>query len=377
MANQRIENGRARRWSWRLGSVFGIDLFVHATLLILLLWVAFAHYAQDRTLSSAAGGVAFVIVVFALVVVHEMSHALVARRFGIRTTDITLLPIGGIARLERLPEKPHQELLVALAGPLTNVVIAAALAGVLMLANVPLVESAASPSRAPFLTKLLWVNVSLALFNLLPAFPMDGGRALRALLAMRLDHVRATRIASTLGRGVALLIALTGFSIASPILVLIALFIWIAAGAEAAGVEMSVPLASLPIRAAMITDFRSLSPSDTLATAVERLLAGSQHDFPVIDHDAVVGILTRNDLLGGLARSPAGAATPVAAVMSRDVVTADPSESLQRALERLEAQDTPMLPVLREGAVIGLLTMENIAELLMVQGALPRRGGLP
>jgi Zn-dependent protease/predicted transcriptional regulator len=365
------------KWSWKLGRIFGIDLFVHATFFVLLPWIALAYYWEDRTVLSAARGVVFILVVFAVVVMHELSHALMARRFGIRTKDITLLPIGGVARLERMPEKPSEELLVALAGPASNLLLAAVLFGLLSATHHSVLVSGTSPSHAPFLTKLLWVNVSLFLFNMLPAFPMDGGRVLRALLAMRMDYVRATRAAAALGRGIALFLGLIGLFFAAPMLVLIAVFVWIGAGAERAGLEVNVALAGQPIRAAMITEFRTLSPTDSLTTAVDRLLSGSQHDFPVVDADKLVGVLTRTDLIRSLAQSPRHAATLVGEVMSRNFLIADPSDTLLLALERLKECDCPTLPVVRGGLVIGLLTMENIGELLMVRGALADRPGAP
>src|SRR5688572_27812912 len=181
-------------WSWRVGRIAGIDLYVHPTFMLLLAWVAIVHYLERQRWADAAGGLLFIVTLFGIIVLHELGHALTARRFGIRARDITLLPIGGVARLERMPEDPKQEFLVALAGPAVNVVLAIILfvtlvpiSGIAALGNVALVGG-------QFLSKLIWVNVALALFNLLPAFPMDGGRVLRALLAMRMDYVKATHI---------------------------------------------------------------------------------------------------------------------------------------------------------------------------------------
>jgi Zn-dependent protease len=368
-------------WSWRLGSVFGIDLFVHASFFILLPWVALAHWLEDRTAMAALRGVLFILAVFALVVLHELGHALTGRRFGVRTKDITLLPIGGVARIERMPDKPSQELLIALAGPLVNLVLAALLFGLLTASGHAVALAATSPARAPFLTKLLWANASLFVFNLLPAFPMDGGRALRAVLAMRMDHARATRLAASVGRGMAVLFGIVGLLFFAPVLVLIAYFVWIGAGAESAGVAVTLALTGVPIRAAMITEFRTLRPRDSLAVAAERLLSGSQHDFPVLDGEQLVGVLTREDLTRGLALSPLSTSTLVQEVMTRELLTADPSETLIHAVERLRGSECPVLPILRDGRVIGLLTMENVGELLMVRGAerahgTPRRASL-
>jgi Zn-dependent protease/CBS domain-containing protein len=371
------EPKRRSKWSWKLGRIFGIDLFLHASFLVLLPWFGIVHYLRDRTAMAALGGVAFILTVFAMVVMHELAHALVARRFGVQTKDITLLPIGGVARLERMPDTPRHELLVTLAGPLSNVVLAAVLFGILKASHHDVLADVGAPGHAPFLAQLFFINVSLAVFNLVPAFPMDGGRAVRALLSMRMDAASATRAAAVLGRSIAVFFGITGLMLSAPMLVLIAVFVWFAAGAEAASADVKVALTGLPIRAAMITEFRSLSPYDSLSTAVERLLAGSQHDFPVVDGHLLVGVLTRKDLLRSLAHPPLGPATRVGQIMTRELASADPSDTLENALERLEESGCPMLPVVRGGFVIGLLTSENIGELLMVRAALGAPVGAP
>ncbi|MBL8949338.1 MAG: site-2 protease family protein, partial [Myxococcaceae bacterium] len=193
----------AMRWSWKLGEVAGIGIFVHATFLLVLVWVALSHLARGHGVSEAAGGMLLILAVFGTVILHELGHALTARRFGVRTRDITLLPIGGVARLERMPDKPAQELLVALAGPAVNVCIALLLFGVITLLRAPIGFEGLHVVGGPFLTKLMWINVFMAGFNLLPAFPMDGGRVLRAALAMRLTPERATELAARLGQAMA------------------------------------------------------------------------------------------------------------------------------------------------------------------------------
>jgi Zn-dependent protease/CBS domain-containing protein len=357
------------KWSWRLGRLFGIDVFVHATFLILLIWVGMSHYQREGNVHGALVGVMFILVVFGTVVLHEFGHALTARRFGIKTKDVTLYPIGGVARLERMPEKPTQELLVALAGPAVNVVIAALIFVVLKATGQPLalVEQNIM-GGGPFLVKLLWVNVTLAVFNLLPAFPMDGGRALRALLALRGDYVAATRTAASIGQAMALGLGLLGL-FSNPFLVFIALFVWIGAAAESAAVQTKAALTGLPIQAAMVTHFDVLKSRDTLATASQALLAGSQVDFPVVDDsDVLVGVLTRSDLIKGL--TSGGLTALVETVMTRRFEIADPGEMLDSAMARLKGCDCSSLPVVRHGHVLGILTMENIGELMMVQDAM-------
>jgi len=358
------------RGSWRIGQIAGIGVYVHATFLILLVWVALIHYQQRHRVADALGGLLFIGSVFGIVVLHELGHALTARRFGIRTRDITLLPIGGVARLERMPEDPGQELLVALAGPAVNV----ALAGILFALLVPLAGlgslSDVALVEGPFLAKLLWVNVSLAVFNLLPAFPMDGGRVLRALLAMRMDFVQATQIAASVGQGMAMLFGLAGLLV-NPFLVFIALFVWLGAAQEASMVQMRSALGGIPISRAMSTEFRTLSPRDPLERAAEQILAGFQQDFPVQEEGRLVGVLTRPDLLAALARR--GGNASVGEVMRRHYETADPAEMMESVFARLHHCGCRSLPIVREGKLVGIVTPDNLGEFLIRHGA--RRAG--
>ena len=359
------------KWSTRIGTFAGISVYVHTTFLMLIAWVAFAHWQTEHSVSAAVGGVSFVLALFGCVVLHEFGHALTARRFGIKTRDITLLPIGGLARLERMPDDPKQELWVALAGPAVNVVIAVALFVVLQVTGTFAPLSTLSVTGGSFLERLMIVNVFLVAFNMLPAFPMDGGRVLRALLAIRLDYTRATQLAANVGQGMALVFGLIGLFI-NPFLIFVALFVWIGAGQEAAMTQMKSALGGIPLERAMITDFRTLAPDDSLARAVELLLAGTQQDFPIVDAGAVVGILTRRDLLTALARQEQRA--PVAQVMRRDFLVADPSDMLDITFQRLQGHQCHTIPVVRGGALVGLLTMDNVGEFLSVQTAI---GGQP
>lgn len=354
-------------WSWRIGRIAGINLYVHPTFLLLLAWVAIVHYLSRRSWSDAAEGLLFVVTLFGIVVLHELGHALTARRFGIRTRDITLLPIGGVARLERMPDDPKQELLVAIAGPAVNV----ALAMVLSVIVVPLYGAASltmvTMVEGPILVKLVWVNVGLAIFNLLPAFPMDGGRVLRALLAMQMDYVKATQIAANIGQAMALLFGFAGL-FGDPFLVFIALFVWIGAAQEAATVQMKAALGGIPVQQVMITNYEALSPHDPLERAIERVLAGFQQDFPVVADNQIVGVLTRKDLLHGIAKH--GREIAVEKIMKHDFEVAHPSEMLENVLSRLQACACQSMPVTRNGQLVGIMSQENIGEFLMIQSAL-------
>lgn len=363
------------KWSWRVGSIAGIALYLHATFLLLLAYVAIANYQTTRSAAEALNGVLFVVAVFGTVVLHELGHALAAKRFGIKTKDITLLPIGGIARLERMPREPRQEMIVALAGPAVNVVIAVILYVVLMLSGgMPdLIEGAALSEgflERGFFARLLAVNIWLVLFNLIPAFPMDGGRVLRAVLAMRTDdYAEATERAARVGRFFALLFGMLGlFVLGNPLLVFVALFVWLAAAGEAAAVQTSVMLDGVPIQRMMITDVETLSPDDPLSRPVRLILDGFQQDFPVVSQGVVQGMLTRPALLKALAER--GDQTPVRDVMDRDFQQANPGDQADDVLTRLRACGCHSIPVIRNGQLLGVLTMDNVGEYVMVQAAL-------
>ncbi len=357
------------KWSWKLGEVAGIGIYVHPTFLLLIAWVAVSYWLDAGTLSAMLAGVGFILALFGCITLHELGHALMARRFDIKTRDITLLPIGGVARLERMPDRPLQELWVALAGPAVSVAIAVLLFAWLELTGglEPLQEL--SVTRGPFLQRLAMVNLLLVAFNCLPAFPMDGGRVLRAVLAMRMEYTRATQVAAALGQVFAFLIGLLGL-VSNPFLLFIALFVWVGAVQEANMVQVRAALAGIPVSRAMLTDFRTLRVDDTLRHAVELLLGGSQHDFPVLGDGRVVGVLTRADMLAALAQRDQS--TPIADIMRRDFVVVDSFDMLESACQRLEASDCHTLPVSRGGQLVGLLTMDNLGEFLTIQSALGR-----
>jgi Zn-dependent protease len=357
-------------WSWKLGRVAGIDVYMHGTFLVLLAWVGISHYLARHRWTDAGAGILFILALFGIVVLHELGHALTARRYAIHTRDITLLPIGGVARLERMPDDPRQELLVAFAGPAVNVVLAAVLFAVLLSTTSPVAPSEIQ-NNGSFLARLAWVNVGLAVFNLIPAFPMDGGRALRAVLAMRMDYLRATNVAAEIGRGFALMLGLLGL-FANPFLIFIALFVWVGATAEAGTVQLKSALGSIPVNRVMITRFETLAPDDRLQRAMNHVLEGFQHDFPVLKGGRAVGVLTRAGLMKGLMEK--GAEAPVAAAMTSSFETAGPSDMLEGAFQRLQASGCPTMLVLRDDKVVGVLTLDNIGEFVTIQSVLRTNG---
>jgi Zn-dependent protease/predicted transcriptional regulator len=359
--------------------VAGIDIHVHATFLLLLAWLGLRDYRAGGA-AAAAASILSLLSVFLIVVLHEYGHALTARRYGIPTRDITLLPIGGVARLESIPRDPRQELAIAVAGPAVNIALALIILAVLVVTGggVPpaseLLPFTEGGRGGGFLAAMLAVNVALVLFNMIPAFPMDGGRVLRAVLALRSgDYTRATEQAARVGQIFALLFGVVGlFGNVSPFLVFIALFVWLGAAGEAAAVRTTSTLDSISTARVMITDVRTVSPADPLSRAVELTLAGFQQDFPVVDQSGLVGVLTRTDLLKGL--SARGMQAPVGELMRREFPVAAPDEPVEHALARLKTAGTQALPVVRGRELLGVLTSENVGEFIMLRAALRGKG---
>jgi Zn-dependent protease len=354
------------KWSWKLGKFAGIDVYLHATFILLLVWIASIYWITGHSGKVVLSGVAFMLGLFGSVLLHEFGHALTAKAFGISTRDITLLPIGGISRFEKMPDQPRQELVVALTGPVVNIVIAGLLFVYLSLTNAWVPLNTLALTQGSLLERLLLANISLAFFNLLPAFPMDGGRALRAVLACWVNYGQATRIAAGVGQLFAVIFGFVGLLL-NPLLVLIAVFVWFGASQEAAATLMRLSFVGIPVRKVMLTNFQSLRADDSLSRAVDLVLAGSQHDFPVLDGNRVVGLLTTMDLIVALSRL--GPECQVADAMRRDYRTVDASERLEDVLMRAENQEYA-IPVTEAGRLVGLLTSDNLAEFFMLHRAL-------
>lgn len=352
-------------WSIPIARIAGIQLRIHITFVLLIGWLALVYYNAGGA-AVAAGGVIFILLLFLCVVLHEFGHALAAKYFGINTPDITLLPIGGVARLARMPEEPKQELIIAIAGPAVNVFIAAgAWAAGGVFAYPPTLEGG-------FSSALVSINVLLLLFNLLPAFPMDGGRVLRALLATRLSYPRATQIAATIGQGFAFAFGFIGL-MWNPFLIFIALFVYIGASQEAALAQLRDVSRRFPVSSAMVREFRSLPNTATLEEAADALIATSQHDFPIIDETGnVAGVLTRNDLISALRKNDPN--IRVGDVMRRDIPTVTTGTCFEDAFRIMQESNCPAVPVL-DGMkrLVGLLTPENVTELMMIHSAMPKR----
>lgn len=359
------------QWSYTILRVAGTEIRIHLTFLLLLAWIGIAYW-QDGGARAAIEGVGFIVAVFACVVLHEFGHATAARRYGIRTPKITLLPIGGVAELERLPEKPSEEIIVAVAGPLVNVVIA----GFLILGLGATVGTEALTSmedpKIEFVARLAAVNVWLVLFNLIPAFPMDGGRVLRALLATRYSRVRATEIAGTIGQFAAFAFGFLGLVGGNVLLIFVAIFVYLAATAETQAIGLQDAARAVDVRDAMITRFESLPATASLDDAAQALLRTTQHEFPVVDGAGKLrGVLTRAHLVAGLQQR--GEKTPAAEMMATDIPLVGEGEKLSEALEHLQKGAASAVGVVDAGGrLVGYVTIENIGELMMLRGAVAR-----
>jgi Zn-dependent protease/CBS domain-containing protein len=361
-------------WSITIGRIAGTAVRIHITFLLLLAWIGLSAWRTGGS-EAALGGLVFILLLFGCVLAHEFGHILMARRFGIATPEVTLLPIGGVAALERMPEKPREQLAVAVAGPAVNVAIAAVLL-LYLGASADSSQVAEGMNRLEdssfnLVARLASANVFLVLFNLLPAFPMDGGRVLNALLAMRMDKRKVMRISARTGQMMAFLFGFAGLVWGNPMLVFIAIFVYVAAAAEAESSGLEDIASNLFVSDAMETRF-AVAPIDaTLADAVDILLATPQYEFPIVDgFGKSVGLLTRDGLIAALRE--AGPMAPVTQALQAPAASVRRRDKLDFALKEMNRVGAPAISVVDEaGVVVGILTMQNIAEMMMVRAAQP------
>jgi len=361
----------------RIATVAGIPIRLHFTFLLFLLWIYVASPANARLL-----GVGYVLAVFLCVVLHELGHSIVALRYGIPVADITLYPIGGVARIEKRPAA-RQELAIAVAGPAVNVVIALILAVVLgVQGKLPLASDMlhlSAGSGIGFVASILKANVWLVLFNLIPAFPMDGGRVLRAALALRMAPEKATAVAASIGQSIAIVAGIWAILSTPPqwFFMFIALFIYIGAGQEAFVYKQAALIEGVPVRKAMMTDVRTLTTGNTLKEAADVLLDTAQHNFPVLVGDEVMGLLTRDGLLRGLAQE--GPSGYVSGAMSREFARAAPDDDLAETLPLLQAMGGGgallVLDPAQDNKLVGVVTSDNISEYFAVKQIVAARDG--
>ncbi|OCC25117.1 protease [Croceicoccus estronivorus] len=351
-------------WSLALGKFGETTVRLHWSFLLFLFWIGVMAFLREGA-GAAIGGIVFLTLLFFCVVLHEFGHILAARHFGVKTPEVLLLPIGGVSRLERFPEEPRQELVIALAGPVVSLAIGL---GLLLLFGFPAFSpDAAEGGIAQVLGQLGWINLFLAVFNLLPAFPMDGGRVLRALLAARLGYARGTRIAAGAGQIAAAVFGFLGLLSGNVILIFIALFVFLAAGGEAGLAQMRNATLGLTAADVMITDFESLRVEEPVSAAADALIRTSQREFPVIDSAGLLqGVLARDDIIKALHQNPA---MPAREAMQADVPVVSARHSAD-ALVRLLQQGAPMVVVADPaGRPVGFVTWENMLEHVMIQNA--------
>lgn len=352
--------------SYRLVKVAGIDVRVHVTFFLLLAFYGWSFF-QSGGLAGAIAGLTLILSLFLCVLLHEFGHAFAARRYGIRTPDITLLPIGGLARLERMPDSPRQELIIALAGPAVNVGIVGII--VLMLGHLPNPLAIRNGGGGGFLEILFLLNVMLILFNMIPAFPMDGGRVLRSLLAMRLPRVQATLIAARTGQALAVLFAGYALFFSQPpawILLFIAVFVFMGAKQELAHAQMRVSAQSLRVGDVMNTSFRALPADVQVGDLLARLKGNTQNVFPLVDDSLhLQGIATRDELLQATRELPPQSS---AKSVARTLPALSPETSLHEALETLQRLAEPELPVVNlSSQIVGLFGMVHLQKLAQSQ----------
>lgn len=351
--------------SWRIGTLFGVSIRVHWTLILFLGWTFIAHLPHDG-LQLALRGVATVLMVFVFVVLHECAHALTAKRFGITTKDIVLLPIGGVARLQQIPSDPIQEIVIAIAGPLFNLAVALLLALIITLAYGFNRLLALPDASTPMLIIAFFFNVAMAIFNLIPAFPMDGGRVLRAALVPKLGYLKATEVAARVGQAISVFFALVGL-FTNGMLLFIALLVFLGAQQESVSTRARHLLTGVPVREAMRKKFLTLKSDDRVELAIQEITAGNQHDFPIVnDEHQLRGMIYRDDLIGSLGHD---SKLFVEDLAHRNCESVPMSATLEQVLDLMNDHERRVLPVVDQGTVAGLISLENIGEWLMIHAS--------
>ncbi len=359
--------------SFKIGTIAGIGVFVHWTFSILIAFIIFSNYQAGHSAEQILWSLVFILSIFFAVFLHELGHALAAKRYKIQTKDITLLPIGGLARLERIPEKPKQELVVALAGPAVNIGLAVITGFFITLPdaeNLTLQLTSGVNSSNFFLTFFI-VNIWLALFNLIPAFPMDGGRVLRAILSIYMKRNVATNIAARIGQLLAFGFVFLGFY-SNPFLIFIGFFIFLGAQAEAAYTQTKFLLEGYTVRDVLMQHYQTIDPNQPVSIAVQMLLNGQCKNFLVVQNSTPMGTLSRDEIIKAL--SEHGENESIHAVMNRDMVFLEPDLPLEKAFQLIQQHKSSLIPVLSGGQLVGTVDTENILEFLMIKNAMAKGG---
>ncbi|WP_281322321.1 site-2 protease family protein [Flavobacterium aestivum] len=351
---------------FKLGTIAGIGIFIHWTFTLLIAFIIFINYRNGQNSIQIAWSVLFILCIFITVLLHELGHALTAKRYNIKTKDITLLPIGGIARLERLPENPLEELVVAIAGPLVNFALAFI---TLFFIEIPkdteelLVLMSSGINANNFFFNFYIVNLTLGVFNLIPAFPMDGGRVLRALLSFRMNRNTATQIAARVGQFIALCFILIGI-VTNPILILIGLFVIFSAQIETESVEFKNLLKGYTVRDVVMKEYQTIEADDTIKKAIAILLESEHRKFLVTQNNKLVGTLNKNQIIRAL--SEKGEEEYIYNVMDRSLVYIDINTQLEKVIEQLYEKKGSVLIVNENNQLAGILDADNLSEFILI-----------
>ncbi|PAU94271.1 site-2 protease family protein [Aliifodinibius salipaludis] len=357
------------KWSLYIGKPAGIKVFIHWTFILLVIWLSWMHLQLGHGLFEIITGLFFLVLLFACVTLHEFGHALAARQYGIDTQDINLLPIGGVARLERMPEDPRQELVVAAAGPAVNVVIAIVLFLLIIVTGQSQLDISHHVTGSNFLSDLLAINIILVLFNLIPAFPMDGGRMLRALLAFKMKRAKATQVAASVGQLLAIGFILFGLFY-NPFLLFIGVFVFLGAGAESRQVSMAESMKLISAKDVMTGNFQSISLSATVAQATSLMLENQSSELVVTNGDQFVGIVSFRFVIQAIQEGKSE--QPIIDLIQEDVKTFEPNLVLADVIDVLRLENQTLYPVIENGKLKGIITHSNLNKILLDKQAAPQ-----
>lgn len=349
------------KWSLYIGKPAGIKVFIHWTFILLVIWLSWMHLQQGHGLFEILIGLLFLAALFACVTLHEFGHALAARRYGIGTRDINLLPIGGVARLESMPEVPKEELVVAIAGPAVNVAIAIGLYLIMLVMGQSDMELSHHVTGGSFLADLLLINIILVLFNLIPAFPMDGGRVLRALLAFKMKRSKATRVAASVGQLLAMGFILFGLFY-NPFLLFIGIFVFLGAGAEANLVSRQEALREITSRDLMKADYPAISHTASVSMVASTFMESREPEMVVTDGDRFVGIVSYKRIIEELQKGHFE--NPVINLVKEGLHTLSPSATMDQLFDQFHQSDQHIFPIVENGRLVGIVSRQELAHLL-------------
>ncbi len=359
--------------SFKLGKIDEINVYIHWTFSLLILFIVYVNYKAGQNTTQLLWSLLFIACIFLTVFLHELGHALTAKKFGIKTKDITLLPIGGLARLERLPEKPSEELMVAFAGPLVNIVLALGTSLFISLPNSSeemVAQLANGVNANNFFLNFYLVNIVLAIFNLIPAFPMDGGRVLRALLSYKLERHVATKIAARIGQILAVGFIFLGF-FANPFLIFIGLFVFMGAQIESEYTESKYMLKGYKVRDVLMKQYPTIDYNETLETAVKLMLDSQNKHFLVTQNGIPMGTLNREQIIEGLSKKEEEA--ELSSIIDKNLILLQADSLLEDVFELVYKHKSTLMLVIENNQLIGTLDTENLLEFILINEVKAKR----